>query len=179
MTGADGLAGTIPGRQRPGIDILLVLGVSLGQSAVYSLLSLIRKLTYEVPLNQQTTTMNPSITPDQPWLDLTYQIAGIVFPLVPAMLALYLLHLAGQRRQIGFELSFASLGHLVGIHGVQYVGNVFRHALARPRRFDTSLAVKFIVHRNGYVHHLIVSREHEVRVLVYRSGRSAVQVLTR
>ena len=104
MTGADGLAGTIPGRQRPGIDILLVLGVSLGQSAVYSLLSLIRKLTYEVPLNQQTTTMNPSITPDQPWLDLTYQIAGIVFPLVPAMLALYLLHLAGQRRQIGFDL---------------------------------------------------------------------------
>ena len=91
-------------RQRPGLDILLVLGVSLGQSAVYSILSLINKLTYEVPLNQQTTTMNPSYTPDRPWLDLAYQVAGIVFPLVPALLALYLLHLAGERRQIGFDL---------------------------------------------------------------------------
>jgi membrane protease YdiL (CAAX protease family) len=99
------LVGTLtPGRQRPGLDILLVLGVSLGQSAVYSILSIINKLTYEVPLGQQTTTMNPSYTPDRPWLDLAYQVAAIVFPLVPAMLALYLLHLAGERRQIGFDL---------------------------------------------------------------------------
>ena len=91
-------------RQRPGLEILLVLGVSLGQSAVYSILSLVNKLTYEVPLNQQTTTMNPSVTPDRPWLDLAYQVAGIVFPVVPALLALYLLHVSGQRRQIGFDL---------------------------------------------------------------------------
>lgn len=91
-------------RQRPGLDILLVLGLSLGQSAVYSILSLLNKLTYEVPLNEQTTTMNPSVTPDRPWLDLSYQIAGIVFPVIPALLALYLLHLAGQRSQIGFDL---------------------------------------------------------------------------
>lgn len=91
-------------RQRPGLELLLVLGVSLGQSAVYSILSLVNKLTYQVPLNEQTTTMNPSVTPDRPWLDLAYQVAGIVFPVVPALLALYLLHLAGQRRQIGFDL---------------------------------------------------------------------------
>ncbi len=100
----DELASAIQGRQRPGLDILLVLGVSLGQSAVYSILSIINKLTYQVPLNQQTTTMNPSYTPDRPWLDLAYQVAAIVFPVVPALLALYLLHLAGQRRQIGFDL---------------------------------------------------------------------------
>ena len=93
------------GRQRPGIDLLLVLGVSLGQSAVYAVLSLINKLTYQVPLNQQTTTMNPSVTPDRPWLDLSYQVAGIVFPVVPALLALYLLDLAGQRRQRGARQS--------------------------------------------------------------------------
>lgn len=91
-------------RQRPGLEILLVLGVSLGQSAVYSILSLVNKLTYQVPLNEQTTTMNPSITPDRPWLDLAYQLAGIVFPVMPALLALYLLHVSGQRRQIGFDL---------------------------------------------------------------------------
>ena len=91
-------------RVRPGIELLLVLGVSLGQSAVYSILSIIDKLTVNVPLNQQTTSMNNSITPDRPWLDLAYQLAGLVFPLVPAMFALYLLQRTGDRRRIGFDL---------------------------------------------------------------------------
>lgn len=88
---------------RPGIDLLLVLGVSLGQSAIYSILSIIEKLTRNVPLNQQTTSMNNSVVPDRPWLDLAYQLAGIVFPLVPALLALYLLQLTADRRSIGFD----------------------------------------------------------------------------
>lgn len=91
-------------RTRPGVEILLVLGVSLGQSAVYSILSIIEKLTREVPLNQQTTSMNTSATPDRPWLDLAYQVAGIAFPLIPALLALYLLSLTGERASIGFDL---------------------------------------------------------------------------
>ena len=90
---------------RPGREVLLVLGVSLGQSAVYSVLSIAEKLTRAVPLGQQTTQMNTSVTPDRPWLDLSYQLAGIVFPLVPALLALYLLRLSGDRDRIGFDLS--------------------------------------------------------------------------
>ncbi len=100
------LSATIPGtgRGRPGVELLLVLGVSLGQSAVYSLLSIVEKLTRGTPLNQQTTSMNNSVVPDRPWLDLAYQVAGIVFPLVPALLALYLLRLTADRRGIGFDL---------------------------------------------------------------------------
>jgi membrane protease YdiL (CAAX protease family) len=90
---------------RPGREVLLVLGVSLGQSAVYSVLSIAEKLTRSVPLGQQTTQINTSVTPDRPWLDLSYQLAGIVFPLVPALLALYLLRLSGDRERIGFDLS--------------------------------------------------------------------------
>ncbi|MFT3970983.1 MAG: CPBP family intramembrane metalloprotease [Micropruina sp.] len=90
---------------RPGREVLLVLGVSLGQSAVYSLLSIAEKLTRPTPLNQQTTQINTSVTPDRPWLDLSYQLAGIVFPLVPALLALYLLSLTGDRQRIGFDLT--------------------------------------------------------------------------
>ena len=90
---------------RPGREVLLVLGVSLGQSAVYSVLSIAEKLTRAVPLGQQTTQMNTSVTPDRPWLDLSYQLAGIVFPLVPALLALYLLRLSGDRDRIGFDVS--------------------------------------------------------------------------
>lgn len=73
------------------VEMLVVLGISLGQSAVYSLLSLINKLTLPVALNKQTTSMNTSATPDRPWLDLAYQVAGLVFPLMPVALVLYLL----------------------------------------------------------------------------------------
>ncbi len=94
----------VPTRARPGIELLLVLGVSLGQSAVYSLLSIIEKLTRNVPLNQQTTSINNSVVPDRPWLDLAYQLAGIAFPVVPALVALYLLQRTADRDGIGFDL---------------------------------------------------------------------------
>jgi membrane protease YdiL (CAAX protease family) len=70
---------------------LLVLGVSLGSSAVYAAVSLLAKLTASRPLNEQTATLNPSQAPGRPWLDLTYQLLGIFFALIPALLALHLL----------------------------------------------------------------------------------------
>ena len=76
-------------------ETVLVLGVSLGASAVWSLLSIVRKLTAETPLSAQTTSMNTSATPDRPWLDLAYQLTGIVLALVPVLLAL---HLLGRER---------------------------------------------------------------------------------
>ncbi|MBK8459125.1 MAG: CPBP family intramembrane metalloprotease [Micropruina sp.] len=100
---------------RPGVEVLLVLGLSLGQSAVYSVLSLAEKLTRPVPLSQQTTTMNSSVTPDRPWLDLSYQLAGIVFPLVPALLALYLLRLSFDRGQIGLDWTRPGRDAVVGL----------------------------------------------------------------
>jgi hypothetical protein len=72
-------------------ETVLVLGVSLGSSAVYAVLSIIEKLTRPVPLSQQTTAMNESATPGRPWLDLAYQLAGVVLPLAAVALALYLL----------------------------------------------------------------------------------------
>ena len=73
-------------------ETLLVLGVSLGASAIWAVLSIIEKLTRPIPLSQQTTAMNRSATPDRPWLDLAYQLVGIALPLVPVLLALYLLN---------------------------------------------------------------------------------------
>src|SRR5690606_8369634 len=70
----------------------LVLGVSVGASAIWALLSIIRRLTDPTPLGEQQATLNESVTPDQPWLDLAYQLAGIGLGVVPAFLAIYLLH---------------------------------------------------------------------------------------
>ena len=73
------------------LETVLVLGVSLGRSAWYSVLDIIDLLTRKAALSTQTSVLNVSVTPDRPWLDLAYQLSDIVFPLVPVGLALYLL----------------------------------------------------------------------------------------
>jgi membrane protease YdiL (CAAX protease family) len=84
----------------------LVLGVSLGASAVWAVLSLVRKLGEAAALNQQTTAMNSSVTPDRPWLDLAYQLTGIVLSLVPVALAVHLLRRGNPdaHHEIGADL---------------------------------------------------------------------------
>lgn len=88
------------------MEIVLLLAASLGQSAIYSLLRIVERLTRNVPLAQQTSTLNASATPDRPWLDLAYQLIGITFGLVPVLLALYLLNLTDRPagRLIGLDL---------------------------------------------------------------------------
>lgn len=71
-------------------EIVIVLLLSLGQSAVYAVVSLIAKLTAGKPLSQQAAVLNASQSP-RPYLDLTYQVLGIFFALIPVALALYLL----------------------------------------------------------------------------------------
>jgi membrane protease YdiL (CAAX protease family) len=97
----------VTGRPRLGLEVLIVLAISLGQSGVYSVLRIIERMTRGVQLNQQTSTLNASVTPDRPWLDLTYQLVGVAFALVPALLALYLLGLTDRpaTRRIGFDLT--------------------------------------------------------------------------
>ena len=101
---------TAPPRRVLYLEMFLVLMVSLGESAVYATLSIVEKLTRNVPLGQQTTSMNNSAVPDRPWLDLAYQVAYIVLPLAPVALCLYLLavHLRpaeGPFRAMGFDLT--------------------------------------------------------------------------
>ena len=98
-------------RRRMGLEVVIVLGLSLGQSAVYSVLRIIERLTRNVPLAEQTSTLNASITPDRPWLDLTYQIVGITIGLMPVLLALYLLNLTDPPAGGGPSAStYAGLG---------------------------------------------------------------------
>lgn len=71
------------------VEIWIVLGISLGQSAVYAVVSLLAKLA-RGPLGESQASLNPSRS-DLPWLDVTLQLLGIGFALVPVVLALYLL----------------------------------------------------------------------------------------
>lgn len=114
--------------------MLLVLGLSVGQSAVYAVVSLVAKLT-QGPLAQQTATLHAPRSP-RPYLDLTYQLLGIAFALVPVVLALWLLSGSDGRvrdavRRLGLDAARpmrdlalgAGLAAVVGIPGLAlYIG---------------------------------------------------------
>jgi membrane protease YdiL (CAAX protease family) len=93
-------------RRRLGTEIALVLGLSLGASAVYSIVSLLAKTTSGTALADQTATLNQALS-DREWLDLTYQLLAVFFDLVPVALVLYLLAISGGNpfRRIGFDLT--------------------------------------------------------------------------
>jgi membrane protease YdiL (CAAX protease family) len=112
--------------RRPGREVLLVLGLSLGASAVYSVVALADSLT-RGPLKGQTTTLNPRQSP-RPVFDLIYQLLGIGTALVPVLLALYLLSEPGRSalrrigldgRRPGFDLAAGTvLALVVGVPGL-------------------------------------------------------------
>ena len=99
-------------RRRLWWEIALVLGLSLGQSAVYSVVQLADKLS-RGPLSSATSTLNPSRN-QREFFDLLYQLLDIVFSLVPVLLAFHLLATflpwrgeAGRKpwRGMGFDLA--------------------------------------------------------------------------
>ncbi len=112
--------------RRVSVEIWLVLGLSLGQSAVYSVVSLIDKFT-RGPIRDQTSTLISPKSP-RPYLDLTYQLLGIGFALVPVALALFFLTASGRNalQAIGIDgkspwrdlAMGAGLAALIGLPGI-------------------------------------------------------------
>ncbi|WP_420882626.1 CPBP family intramembrane glutamic endopeptidase [Streptomyces noursei] len=86
-------------------EILIVLALSLGASAVSALISFIGSLTKPGGLKHQAATLNASHAPGRPWLDLAWQLFGIATALVPVVLVAHLLmrERAGGLRAIGFD----------------------------------------------------------------------------
>ena len=72
-------------------EVLLVLGLSLGASALWSLLRLVDLLSRPGGLAAATTYMNTPADPGRPWLSVLYEVVGLGLALVPALLALFLL----------------------------------------------------------------------------------------
>jgi membrane protease YdiL (CAAX protease family) len=79
-----------PSDRRIRVEILIVLGLSFGASAVYALVAIINRLTREVALRDQTATLNPP-RDQREIFDLIYQVLGHVFELVPVALVIFLL----------------------------------------------------------------------------------------
>lgn len=127
-------------------EILIVLGLSLGRSAVYSVLSLVELLTRVPQLDQVTTTINRSQTPDRPWLDLSYQVANLVFPLMPVALVFYLLWVhqkpaGGPFRAMGFDLRRPGFDLGLGFATFAVIGSagIGVYVAARELGFNTTV----------------------------------------
>ncbi|GAA1935718.1 type II CAAX endopeptidase family protein [Streptomyces sodiiphilus] len=111
----DGLAGARPGdegrRRMLGRELLLVLALSLGASAVSAVISFTRVVTAPGGLSDHAATLNRS-RGDQPWIDLAWQVFGIATALVPVLLVAHLLYRENPGgttgpglRGLGFDLT--------------------------------------------------------------------------
>lgn len=104
-----------------------MLGLSLGASAAYSIVSLLNRVTRTEALGDQTATINNPLSP-RPTFDLIYQLMGIFFDLVPVALVGFLLWQATRphlgRLGIDFTrpgrdaLQGLALALLIGIPGI-------------------------------------------------------------
>ncbi|WP_197462578.1 type II CAAX endopeptidase family protein [Microbacterium sp. T32] len=107
-------------------EVVLVLLVSVGQSAIYSVVSFVRAAT-RAPIAQQQTQLNPSRS-DEPFWDALYQFLGIFFSLALVALAVYLLWEPADNalRRIGLDfrrfgsdvLRAVALVALIGVPGI-------------------------------------------------------------
>ncbi|PYY36928.1 CPBP family intramembrane metalloprotease domain-containing protein [Curtobacterium sp. MCJR17_055] len=77
-------------RRRTWTEIAVVLMLSLGASALYSVLQIIDDLSQTTPLGEQSTALNSSTTTVQ-YVDLARQLLGIAVDLAPVALVCMLL----------------------------------------------------------------------------------------
>lgn len=106
-------------------EVWIVLGLSLGQSAVYAVISLAAALTGG-SLRDATAILNANLS-DKEWLDITLRLSSIGFALVPVALAIYLLASEsrplprlglGRARPVRELLTGAGLALVIGIPGL-------------------------------------------------------------
>ena len=114
-------------RGRIRVEILIVLGLSLGASAVYSIVGIVDLSTRSKPLASQTATLNRSLSERQVF-DLIYQFLGIFFDLVPVALVAFLLWNAARphlgrlgidfRHPVRDAVAGLGLALVIGIPGI-------------------------------------------------------------
>lgn len=112
-------------------EIVVVLLLSYGMSALYSVVGIIDRLTRTESLSQQTATINRPLA-TQEVFDLLYQLLGVMSGLAPVALVLWLVwrdrapHFSSiglgwepGKRKLGHELTVGvGLAAIIGIPGI-------------------------------------------------------------
>lgn len=77
-------------RRRIGVEIAIVLLLSLGASAVYAIVAIAYRAVQETALSEQTAVINRPLS-DFEVFDLIYRVLSVFFDLIPVALVCYLL----------------------------------------------------------------------------------------
>ncbi|MGO1839921.1 MAG: CPBP family intramembrane glutamic endopeptidase [Candidatus Microbacterium stercoravium] len=99
-------------RARAGWEVGIVLALSIGQSAVYSVLSFVRSLM-TAPLASQATALNPSRAEQAIW-DAVYRVFDVLFDLALVALVVYLLWEPARSTFQRIGLTFSRIGRDAG-----------------------------------------------------------------
>lgn len=110
-------------RGRVRAEIIIVLALSFGASAIYSLVAIANRLTRELALSQQTATLNRSLS-EREIFDFIYQLLSIVFDLAPVALAGFLLWRASSPRlgRLGIDFTRPARDASVGLGLAAVIG---------------------------------------------------------
>ncbi|MEO3868112.1 CPBP family intramembrane glutamic endopeptidase [Nonomuraea sp. B12E4] len=85
-------------------EVIAVLSVSLGASALVAFVRLVGALTAPKELKSQQAVLVGSMAPGRPWLDLTLQLVQIAIAVAPVGLVAYLMVRSGESlRTIGTD----------------------------------------------------------------------------
>lgn len=124
------------------VELAIVLGLSLGASAVYSIVAIIARVTDGTPLAEQSAAINQSRS-SREWLDFTYQFLDVFFGLFVVALALYLLWQPDRSpfRRIGLDLTRPGRDAASGLALVAVIGIPGLALYAAGRALGVTVAV--------------------------------------
>src|SRR5690606_10242049 len=93
------------GHTRQWAEIAIVLGLSFGASAIYSVVNIANRLTMELALSEQTATLHRALSPREVF-DFIYQFLAIFFDFAAVALVIFLLWRAAAPRlgALGIDL---------------------------------------------------------------------------
>ncbi|MFL6241248.1 MAG: CPBP family intramembrane glutamic endopeptidase [Actinomycetes bacterium] len=126
-------------------EIFVVLGLSLGMSALYAYVDIVADLTRHVALNHQATGALVGSHSSRPWVDLAYQILDVISGVMPAALVVYLLFRSGESNRT------------IGLDGRQPRFDISSGALLAAVIGGAGLALYLIAHALGIALTVVVS----------------------
>lgn len=86
-------------RRLLGVEVVAVLALSLGASAAYAILDLVRGLVVSIERHQALSARTATLyaaADTHPYIDLAYQLVGIAVELAPVLLVVYLLYRSSE-----------------------------------------------------------------------------------
>ena len=98
-----------PDRTRLRVEILLVLALTVGQSALYAVLALVRRVLDTTPLAEQSAQLNTPLAAEIAW-DVVYRVLDVAFDLALVAIVLFLLWEPGRSALRRLGLDFTRFG---------------------------------------------------------------------